>query len=86
ISAASAVNAKGAFWFCTYEGALNAELFVELLKKMMRYRRSPVHLILDSLPAHKKACVPEYVESTNGKLTLHFLPGYAPDLNPDELV
>jgi transposase len=26
------------------------------------------------------------VESTNGKLTLHFLPGYAPDLNPDELV
>lgn len=86
ISAASAVNAKGAFWFCTYEGALNAELFVELLKKMMRYRRSPVHLILDSLPAHKKACVREYVESTNGKLTLHFLPGYAPDLNPDELV
>lgn len=26
------------------------------------------------------------MESTNGKLTLHFLPGYAPDLNPDELV
>jgi hypothetical protein len=25
------VNAKGAFWFCTYEGALNAELFVDLL-------------------------------------------------------
>ena len=23
---------------------------------------------------------------THGKLTLHFLPGYAPDLNPDELV
>jgi transposase len=86
ISAASAVNAKGAFWFSTYEGALNAELFVELLKKMMRYRRTPVHLILDSLPAHKKACVREYVESTSGKLTLHFLPGYAPDLNPDELV
>jgi transposase len=86
VSAASAVNAKGAFWFCTYEGALNAELFVTLLKTMMRYRRRPVHLVLDSLPAHKKACVREYVESTRGKLTLHFLPGYAPDLNPDELV
>jgi transposase len=86
ISAASAVNAKGAFWFCTYAGALNAELFVVLLKKMMRYRRRPVHLVLDGLPAHKKACVKKYVESTNGKLTLHFLPGYAPDLNPDELV
>jgi transposase len=65
---------------------LNAELFVTLLKMMMRYRRRPVHLVLDSLPAHKKACVREYVESTKGKLTLHFLPGYAPDLNPDELV
>lgn len=86
ISAASAVNAKGAFWFCTYTGALNAELFVVLLRKMMRYRRRPVHLVLDGLPAHKKACVKKYVESTDGKLTLHFLPGYAPDLNPDELV
>ena len=86
ISAASAVNAKGAFWFCLYEGALNAEGFVELLKKMMRRRKQPVHLVLDSLPAHKKALVREYIDATDGKLSLHFLPGYAPDLNPDELV
>ena len=86
ISAASAVNANGAFWFCTYEGGLSAELFVELLKEMMKYRRKPVHLVLDSLPAHKTALVKNYVASTDGRLTLHFLPGYAPDLNPDELV
>lgn len=86
ISAASAVNANGAFWFCTYEGALHAERFVELLQKMMHYRKKPVHLVLDSLPAHKKALVRDYVSSTKGKLTLHFLPGYAPDLNPDERV
>jgi len=86
ISAASAVNAKGAFWFCTYDGALNAELFVELLQQMMRYRRKPVHLVLDSLPAHKTALVKKYVAATEGRLTLHFLPGYAPELNPDELV
>ena len=86
ISAASAVNANGAFWFCVYEGALNAELFVELLQRLMYRRKKPVHLILDSLPAHKKAVVGEYVDSTEGRLTLHFLPGYAPDLNPDELV
>jgi transposase len=85
-SAASAVSAKGAFWFCTYEGALNAELFIELLQQIMKYRRKPLHLVIDSLPAHKKVIVREYVASTNGMLTLHFLPGYAPDLNPDELV
>jgi len=86
MSAASAVNARGEFWFCTYAGALNGELFVELLKQMMRHRKKPVHLVVDGLPAHKRVIVREYVESTRGKLTLHFLPGYAPDLNPDELV
>lgn len=86
VSAASAVNARGAFWFRTYEGALNAERFVEPPRRMMRYRKKPVHLVLDGLPAHKKAVVRDYVASTDGRLTLHFLPGYAPDLNPDELV
>jgi transposase len=86
ISAASAVNARGAFWYCTYQGGLNAELFVTLLRQMMRCRRKPVHLVLDGLPAHKTALVKSYVQSTNGMLTLHFLPGYAPELNPDELV
>lgn len=86
ISAASAVNSKGAFWFATYPGALNGEGFVDLLKKMMHRRRKPVHLVVDGLPAHKKAVVKEYVAAMQGRLTLHFLPGYAPDLNPDELV
>ena len=86
ISAASAVNAKGGFWFATYQGALNAELFIELLKRMMKGRKNPVHLVVDGLPAHKKLNVRQYIESTNGKLTMHVLPGYAPDLNPDELV
>src|SRR5450755_3188606 len=86
ISAASAVNARGGFWFQTYKGALSGELFVELLKRMMRHRKKSVHLIIDGLPAHKKALVRDYIKSTRGRLTLHFLPGYAPDLNPDELV
>jgi len=86
ISAASAVNANGAFWFCTYKGALNAESFVTMLRHFMRGRRKPVELVIDGLPAHRKACVRDYVDSTQGRLTLHFLPGYAPDLNPDEFV
>ncbi len=45
-----------------------------------------MHLVVDGLPAHKTKRVKDYVASTKGKLTLHILPGYAPDLNPDELV
>ena len=86
ISGASAVNAKGGFWFATYQGALTAELFVKLLKRMMRGRKRAVHLIVDGLAAHKTLAVRDYIASTRGRLTMHVLPGYAPDLNPDELV
>ena len=86
ISAASAVNSKGAFWYATYQGGLNGQLFVQLLKQMMRNRTKPVHMVVDGSPAHKTKLVKEYVTSTEGRLTLYFLPGYAPELNPDELV
>jgi len=86
ISAASAVNSKGGFWFATYSGGMSADLFVAMLKLIMRGRRRPLFLILDSLPAHKAKLVRNYVEGTEGKLKLFFLPGYAPELNPDELV
>lgn len=86
VSAASAVNSKGAFWFATYQGGLNGALFVDLLKRLMYRRKKPLHLVVDGLPAHKNKVVKDYVASTDGRLTLHFLPGYAPDLNPDELV
>ena len=86
VSAASAVNARGGFWFATYKGGMSAELFVAMLKILMRHRKKPLFLVLDSLPAHKAKIALNYVASTNGKLELHFLPGYAPELNPDELV
>lgn len=84
ISAASAISAKGAFWFATYAGVLTGPLFVDLLRRMMRGRRKPLHLILDRLPAHKALAVKEYVAGLDGTLTVHYLPGYAPDLNPDK--
>jgi transposase len=86
VSAASAVNAKGGFWFATFSGAMRAPLFVALLKQLLRHRKKPLFLVLDSLPAHKAKMVEHYVGSTAGRLQLFFLPGYAPELNPDELV
>ena len=52
----------------------------------MRHRRRPVFLVLDCHPAHRAKIVAAYVQSLKGRLELHFLPGYAPDLNPDEFV
>jgi len=86
VSAASAVNSKGAFWFAIYQSGLHGALLVEFLKRLMYRRKKPLHLVIDGLPAHKNRVVKDYVASTDGRMTLHFLPGYAPDLNPDGLV
>jgi transposase len=52
----------------------------------MRGRREKVFLVVDSHPAHIAKTVAAYVQSMTGRLELHFLPPYAPDLNPDEFV
>jgi transposase len=86
INAISAVTALGAFWFVVYSGKLNATRFVEFLKSFLRGRRRPVFLVLDGHPSHKAKLVLEYVAGLAGRLEFHFLPGYAPELNPDEFV
>jgi transposase len=86
VNAISAVNASGAFWYDVYTGKFNAALFITKLKAFMRRRRRPVFLVLDGHPAHRAKIVAAYVQSLKGQLELHFLPGYAPDLNPDEFV
>jgi len=86
INAISAVNAKGEFWYSVYSGKLNASRFVEFLHALMKGRRERVSLVVDGHPSHKAKLVQAYVQSLAGKLELHFLPPYAPDLNPDEFV
>ena len=82
----SAVNARGEFWAATYTGKLNAEAFIVFLQDFMKGRRGKVFLVVDGHPAHKANTVKRYVARLGGRLELHFLPPYAPDLNPDEFV
>jgi transposase len=82
----SAVNARGEFWAATYTGKLNAEAFVAFLENFMKGRRGKVFLVVDGHPAHKANRVVKLVASMEGRLELHPLPAYAPDLNPDEFV
>ena len=42
--------------------------------------------MVDGHPAHKANLVKAYMAKLKGRLELHFLPPYAPDLNPDEFV
>lgn len=86
INVISAVNARGAFWAITYDGKLNAESFVLFLENFMKGRKEKVFLVVDGHPAHTAKAAQRYVQSLGGRLEIHRLPAYAPDLNPDEFV
>lgn len=87
IKAISAVNARGAFWYEVYAGRFNATRFKEeFLTSFMRGRRRPVFLVMDGYPAHRAKIIASYGKQLKGRLELHFLPGYAPELTPDEFV
>ena len=86
VNAISAVSAKGGFWCQVYTGMLNAGRFVEFLKAFRRGGRGKVYLVVDGHPSHRAKVVAAYVAACRGDLELHFLPPYAPDLNPDEFV
>ena len=82
----SAVNARGEFWAATYTGKLNAEAFVAFLENFMKGRGGKIFLVIDGHPAHKAKLVNKYVGSLDGRVELHSLPAYSPELNPDEFV
>lgn len=82
----SAISPKGALRFMTVDGRMNADKFIEFLRRLLHDTPTPVFLIVDRHPAHRAGKVREFVDSTKGQLRLFFLPAYSPELNPDELV
>jgi transposase len=87
MSLISAVTARGHMRFMIKEkGGVNADVFIEFLKRLMVGATRPIFLIVDRGPAHRAKKTRAFVESLAGALRLFYLPPYAPDRNPDELV
>jgi transposase len=82
----SAVTAKGKLRFAAYEGSLNGPVFIDFCRRLLDDTPGPVFLVLDGHPVHRSKAVKQFAGSTGGRLRLFFLPGYAPELNPDEWV
>lgn len=68
----------------------NADVFIRFLARLLKSTDGrKIILIIDSHPAHKAAKVTRWIEAKRGrqaKLELCFMPGYSPELNPDELL
>ena len=81
-----AISPQGEFRFMLYEKSMNAQRFIEFLKRLLNDEPRPIFLIVDGHPVHRSRAVKKFVESTQGRLELHFLPPYSPEVNPIEQV
>ena len=70
--------------FRLHEGAIAKEQVVEFLKALLAHFRRPLLILWDRSQPHRSILVRDYVASTAARIKLHFLPAYAPDLNPVE--
>ena len=82
----SAISPRGRLWFRCYNGTLTAERFEEFLSALLEDTSRPIELVLDRHPAHTAARVRRFALENKRRLRLHYLPCYAPELNPDEHV
>ena len=87
MSLISAVTSRGHMKFMIKEeGGVNADVFIEFLRRLMIGSKNSIFLIVDRGPAHVAKKTKAFVASLGGRLRLFYLPPYSPDTNPDELV
>jgi len=87
MSMISAITSRGHLRFMIIEeGSVNADAFIEFIKRLLVESKRKIFLIVDGGSAHRAKKTKAFVESLNGKLRLFFLSPYSPDRNPDELV
>ena len=68
-----------------YEQPISGEEVAKFLRHVLREVSGKLTIIWDGLPAHRGQTVKKFLrEGASRRLHLERLPGYAPDLNPDE--
>jgi hypothetical protein len=67
------------FYFKLFPGAIKAPQIIEFLEHLLRHLRRPLLVIWDGLPGHRSGAVRDFVAAQGRRLTLEWLPGYAPE-------
>jgi transposase len=85
VSAISAITPQGKLYLCVQASAFDGPAIVRFLRHLLRHIPGNLLLIWDGLPAHHGQAVKTFLAQGGARrLHLERLPGYAPDLNPDE--
>lgn len=82
----STITNRGQLAFMVFREAFTDRVYLRFLRRLLRHSRQPVCLIVDRHPVHRAGRVTRWVAGQQGRLRVFFLPGYSPELNPDELL
>lgn len=82
----SAITNRGKMAFMVFEGRFTASVFLSFMRRLIRHARQRAFLIVDEHPVHVSATVEFWVARHKKQIRLFFLPGYSPELNPDEFL
>lgn len=81
----SALSNGGQLHFSIFDGRFTAKLFIDFLDRLIRaHPDRKIFLICDNHSTHHAKAVKQWVQQREGRIELHFLPAYSPELNPDE--
>jgi transposase len=82
----STITNRGELSFMVFKENFNGAVFIKFVTRLLRLRRRKVLLIVDRHPGHRSAEVQRWLARHADRLEVFFLPGYSPDLNPDEFL
>jgi transposase len=82
----SAITNQGHLNFMVFKGRFNTEVFLDFVRRLVRQSRCKVFLIIDNHPVHHSGKVTNWMQRKIDQIRLFFLPGYSPELNPDEML
>lgn len=82
----SAVNNLGKMRFRVFKGSFTQSVMIDFLDRLIRDAKRKVIVIADGHPAHRGRRLRKWLEEHASQCELVLLPGYAPELNPDELL
>jgi len=82
----SAITNRGALHFMVFKKRFRWNVFLDFLRRLVRQSKRKIFLIVDSHPVHLCKRVKSWLHSHSQAIRLFFLPGYSPELNPDEML
>jgi transposase len=82
----SAITNRGHLAFMVFHGKFDGRLFIRFMQRLLSQAGGKLYLIVDGHPVHRSVIAKEFVSANEARLRLIRLPGYCPELNPDELL